>query len=183
MRVNSNAKGAAFEREQAKLISLWLSNGEDKDMLWRTGLSGGRASQGQVKGAHIGDLGIIKGTIEVVQFVQLFCVECKRYQSLDLLKGWLNLKSDLRSFWSQVSREATANNLRPLLIVKPDRCDTLIMFDTLVANLVPSFKDLESFRLTGKGMDITGYRQEEVFSSVGWSEVNEALSGLSRRAK
>jgi len=77
------SKGNQFERDQARLISLWLSNGEDPDLLWRSSSSGGRASSGKTT-AHFGDLGIQKTdslyTEQAKRFLDIFSVEIKRYK-------------------------------------------------------------------------------------------------------
>lgn len=44
------AKGASFEREVAKWLSLWWSNGNHDDLVWRTAGSGGRATNRQRAG-------------------------------------------------------------------------------------------------------------------------------------
>lgn len=54
------AKGASFEREVAKRLSLWWSGGERDDLVWRTAMSGGRATvrhrQGKKTAGQAGDL-------------------------------------------------------------------------------------------------------------------------------
>ena len=53
------AKGGQFERDMAKVISLWFSRGKDDDLLGRSSQSGGRATVRRRKGKgtkHCGDL-------------------------------------------------------------------------------------------------------------------------------
>jgi len=54
------AKGAEYEREVCKLLSLWLSGGKDDDWLWRSSQSGGRATQraksGKKTSGHCSDI-------------------------------------------------------------------------------------------------------------------------------
>ncbi len=57
--MSKSLKGGSFEREVCKLLSLWLSEGEDDDLLWRSSNSGGRATIRGRKGkqtTHVGDI-------------------------------------------------------------------------------------------------------------------------------
>ena len=44
------AKGSAFEREVCKKLSLWITDGKMDDCLWRSAISGGRATIAHRKG-------------------------------------------------------------------------------------------------------------------------------------
>lgn len=53
-------KGSSFEREVSKQLSLWFSHGESDSWIWRTAMSGGRATvrakKGQTTSGGAGDL-------------------------------------------------------------------------------------------------------------------------------
>lgn len=53
-------KGSGFEREVSKKLSLWYSRGESDSWIWRTAMSGGRATvrakKGQATSGGAGDL-------------------------------------------------------------------------------------------------------------------------------
>lgn len=55
-----SSKGAAWEREFSKKLSIWWSDGEADDLFWRTSQSGGRATTRRKKGkgtrGHVGDI-------------------------------------------------------------------------------------------------------------------------------
>src|SRR3954464_11883516 len=47
---NRAGKGASFERDLCKRLSLWWTDGERDDVFWRTSQSGGRATSRTKKG-------------------------------------------------------------------------------------------------------------------------------------
>lgn len=116
--MSSHAKGSEFERKQAKILSLWASDGKDKDLLWRTGMSGGRHTIGALKDHGYGDLQVLKPTPEAVKFMSTFCVELKHYKTFELFSEWYNPKSNLNKWWAKLSQEAADNSVHPLLVVK-----------------------------------------------------------------
>lgn len=84
-------KGQSFERLVCKQLSLWISNGESDDHLWRTAASGGRATNRHTKGKSTknaaGD--ICATTPEGAAFLKIFAVELKcgysKFSLFDLL--------------------------------------------------------------------------------------------------
>lgn len=170
------AKGSAFERQQAKIISLWVSNDKDCDLFWRSSNSGGRASQGQVTGTQYGDLTIQKPTKEAQQFYSTFSVELKRYKKFDVLKGWLNPKSDLRDWWGQCKEEADKNKVYPMLIVKPDRGETFIILDMLVTRNInnPASGFIEIYN-TNPLFNIKMFKQEDFIKSNIWKSLYKEI--------
>lgn len=133
----SKAKGNRFERFIAKELSLWLSNGENKNLLWRTHGSGAR----KVEGAY-GDIGIL--TSEGHIFTDIFSVECKHYKSIDLLseldigeKG--KQSTDLRKWWYQCCNDAFENNKLPLLIFKRNNYSPYVLLEKDVLNFIENF--------------------------------------------
>lgn len=73
------AKGGQFERETARELSLWASNGRSDDLLWRSSQSGGRATvrhrKGKTTQGHYGDLAPTCKAGEKI--LRVFTPECK----------------------------------------------------------------------------------------------------------
>jgi len=132
-------KGGAFERQTAKTLSLWLSNGSDKDLLWRTASSGGRASTGKAT-TGFGDLGIDKDHPDARRFLKLFCVECKNYKTVSITKAFFNEKNDLWKWWDQAVTQAKGAGCCPMLIAKGDRQPTLLILPTELTYLITKIK-------------------------------------------
>lgn len=165
------AKGSEFERTQAKLLSLWASAGKDKDLLWRTGMSGGRHTIGALKGHGYGDLQVLKPTKEAVRFMSTFCVELKHYATFDIQAEWKNGKSNLRKWWAKVAQEAKDNNVQPLLIVKPNRKEVIMFFDLLTfLDCAPTHAEIDHIILAFEDNQIIGVLQKDLFSLVEFAE-------------
>ncbi len=77
------AKGSQFERDIARQLSLWWTDGKDDAVFWRTSQSGGRATQRGKKGQHtFGHYGDISAVNPIGQpLVQFFTIELKRGRS------------------------------------------------------------------------------------------------------
>jgi hypothetical protein len=87
---NSKAKGSGFERECARTLSLWWSDGIRDDLVWRTSGSGAthttRAKKGKQTEGQAGDL--CATNAEMIPFFNFFLVECKSgYRSSEPLKS------------------------------------------------------------------------------------------------
>jgi hypothetical protein len=127
-------KGSGFEREVAKGLSLWISGGFDKDLLWRSNNSGARATMGQVTGAHQGDIAVNKpdgvNIKEAIEFVNKFYIECKFYKKLDFAAPVLNDSGNdnLSVWWKRIIGECKKYNKEPLLIVKRNGMSEPIYF-------------------------------------------------------
>lgn len=115
-------KGAEFEREICKALSLWLSNGAAEDVLWRSAMSGGRATVARLKGKRLatqaGDISCINPIGH--RFAAEFMIECKFYKDLQW-HGLLANKGKLLEFWKVAKEEATRYSKQPLLIAKQNK--------------------------------------------------------------
>lgn len=73
-------KGADWERETAKLLSLWWTEGDADDVIYRTSASGARATQRRKSGKgttnSAGDLGFTDDVAKPL--FQFMTMECKR---------------------------------------------------------------------------------------------------------
>ena len=127
--VRGHAKGAEFERQVCKSLSLWISGEERDDLFWRTAMSGGRATigrkAGKMRSAQSGDISAIHplGAPLVAQFI----VECKFYASLDLESFVFRSCGKLWGFWERLKKDSASESKSPMLIAKQNRTDTLVL--------------------------------------------------------
>lgn len=166
---NPANKGAEFERAQAKLLSLWASEGQSKDLLWRTGMSGGRHTIGVLEGHGYGDLQVLKPTPEALRFMSTFCVELKHYKTFDLTAEWLNGKSNLKIWWAKLKREASENKVQPLLVVKPNLKPVMMFFDQKILNRTLSafsLSLLDRVELVFGADHVIGFVQEQFLEQI-----------------
>jgi hypothetical protein len=124
------AKGSAFEREVCKKLSLWLSAGRRDDLLWRSAMSGGRATvrfkQGSTARAQAGDISAIHplGAILTSRYV----IEVKSYRTLNIAASVYRYEEQgipkgrtLAAFWWRCLHDAKKYDCNPLLIAKENR--------------------------------------------------------------
>lgn len=118
------SKGGAFERLICKKLSLWLSEGKREDLLWRSAMSGGRATVAHSKNKlddQVGDISAV--TEEGYQFTKLFAVECKSYNNIHL-ESLLTRKASNPSvllFWNEIDLAARKVGKMPFLIFKQNK--------------------------------------------------------------
>lgn len=124
-------KGSAFERLVCHRLSLWLSRGERDDLLWRSAMSGGRATlqlaTGKVNLAQSGDVTAISH--QAYAFCESHFIECKFYQDLQIDRGLLCGTGYLLAFWNVVRKEARRYQKRPVLIAKQNHYPILVLVD------------------------------------------------------
>ncbi len=120
---NSKQKGAEFEREICKKLSMWVSSGKRDDVFWRSSMSGGRATigmrEGKTRDAQSGDLSAIHKLGN--SFADSTYVEMKFYKDLQLHLLITQHSGNLHSFWETTLREAKAYKKNPWLVVKQNR--------------------------------------------------------------
>lgn len=124
-------KGASFERDVCRHLSLWVSSGTQEDVFWRSAMSGGRATVGQRRGKlHAAQAGDISAVHEIgMFFIGLFMVECKAYKNLDFI-GLLKDTGKLYQFWAKAKAEATRYGKFPLLIAKQNQQPVMACLDS-----------------------------------------------------
>lgn len=126
-------KGAAFERQVCKELSLWLTNKQKEDVLWRSAMSGGRATQGLKTGKQLANVsGDICATgTEGIRFTSKFFVECKSYKDLKLQSLFLSPGASLfLKIWDKLEFEAGIYKKHPLLIAKQNNAPGLAVTDS-----------------------------------------------------
>lgn len=135
--VNGKQKGASFERDICKKLSLWLSNDQRQDLLWRSAMSGGRSTvalkAGAKLGAQAGDISSIDRLSHA--FVETFMTECKAYRTLNF-EGLIKGKGHLIDFWKIATREATKYGKHPLLIGKQNNHPIIVCMTYRGSNIL-----------------------------------------------
>ena len=124
----SKTKGAAFERDMCRVLSLWMTDGKRQDVFWRSAMSGGRARVRFDKGEQI-DVG--GGDITAVDpaghpLTSLYVIECKSVRDANVLALFTGGKTGVVQFWQQVCRDAEDFYRQPLLLLKQYRQPILI---------------------------------------------------------
>jgi len=116
-------KGADFERDMCRLLSGYLSNGKRDDLLWRTAMSGGRATigfrKGIVRSTQVGDIGAIHPMGEVL--TDHFVIECKNRKGGNFLLWLLKGEGNVAKWWEKVCDEAATVKRYPLMICNVNR--------------------------------------------------------------
>lgn len=124
---NPKQKGSSFERKVCTALSWWVSKGADRDLFWRSSISGGRATVALRKGRSIKAAGdICAVSPEGHKLTDIFFIECKHYKSLDL-DAFIYGRGKLAKFWTHCVEQALAHQRSPMLIAKQNNYDTLIL--------------------------------------------------------
>ena len=116
----SKNKGSAFERFLGRELSLWWTNGEDRNIFMRSASSGAWNTMHRNEGvsAHAGDIEAAdrKGKL----FTDKVMVEAKWYKSEQslLFEVLLSKRSQILEWWTKCELEATDMRKIPLLVVK-----------------------------------------------------------------
>lgn len=143
-------KGAQFEREICKRLSLWVSNGKDEDLFWRSAMSGGRASVAMKVNKKLrrqaGD--ITATSIEGCTLTDRFYIECKHVKSLGLEAFLFNQNGPLQGYWDEASEQAEKHDKDPMIIAKQNRMDPLVIIskDSLRRLIWPAGSELAFIR-------------------------------------
>jgi len=124
-------KGAAFERHVCHRLSYWLSGGRRTDLLWRSAMSGGRATvqlaQGKVNLSQSGDLSAISEG--AYAFCEKNFIECKHYKDLQLGRSILLGRGGLAAFWRITRREAAKYGKAPVMVAKQNLYPAIVVVD------------------------------------------------------
>lgn len=151
-------KGSGFERDIAKKLSLWVSDGERTDIFWRSAGSGSKAT---VTGEET-QSGDICAVHELGRpFVKKFFTEIKFYRNLNLpglIFGQLKRSgttSGVTDFWIKTREQAEKFNKLPLLIMKQNNlpillgvsAETLYQFKAAWGNIVVGLARFPQYNL------------------------------------
>ena len=123
------AKGSAFERLVCKQLSLWVSQGLEEDLFWRSAMSGGRATVGRRKGKdlrkHAGDISATSRAGHAL--TDTFFIECKFVKDLRLGQFVQELPSVIGNFWQVACDQAKDHNKAAMLIAKQNGGRIIVM--------------------------------------------------------
>lgn len=127
-----HAKGASFERKACRELSLWLSEGKNDDLFWRSAMSGGRATvqfkKGRENRSQVGDLSPISSKGETLTDLCIF--ECKFYRDLQMIGLYLGLKTGINKHWKELQEDASLRHKWPVLIARQNRTPTFMCLST-----------------------------------------------------
>ena len=125
--VNGKQKGASFERSVCRELSLWMSQGKNEDLYWRSAMSGGRATVAAAKGkflsAQSGDISAVH--ILGMPLTNAFLVECKFYRDLNFT-GLLTRRGKLAEFWLEARKQAIKYKKLPMLVAKQNNQPVIV---------------------------------------------------------
>lgn len=153
----SKEKGNKYEREIAGKLSLWISEGKNKNLLWRNSSSGARATVSKEKlDNQIGD--ISSDSKEGHDFVKLFLVECKHYKDIkleNLIWRTDNSNKNILGWWKRYSVDALDNNKILMLICKQNNKEELLfvkkefieLFEVSLHHIIVELRDLGMYIL------------------------------------
>jgi len=125
----SKAKGSSFERQVCEKLSLWVSGGKDRDLFWRSAMSGGRSTFAAKKGGKLNrQAGDICGVApEGHSLTDYFYIECKHLRTLRLDLFLIEDKGPLARFWKTAWKQAKQYDREPMMIVKGNHCPILVI--------------------------------------------------------
>jgi len=127
----SKQKGAQFERDVCRILSLWVSKGKKKNLFWRSAMSGGRATlhlkRGETNKEQCGDIVAIHP--DGVILTDTFYIECKfraDFNFRNILK--IGEGHVLATYWKNVRAEAKKYRKMPMCIFKENRFPAIVLF-------------------------------------------------------
>lgn len=131
-----NQKGAQFERDICRRLSMWWSGGEADDLFWRSAGSGGLATRrkknGQTQKSQHGD--IVATDARGADLTDRYTIECKRGYGrcsfLDIIDSKTTATQTITQFIAQAKRECSeGGRQRWLLIIQRDRRKPVIVWE------------------------------------------------------
>lgn len=147
-------KGSKLEREVCKKLSLWVSDGKNGDLFWRSAMSGGRSTVAHKKGEVVRQAGdICAVTPEGHELTDHWYIECKFYRRVGLEAWIINNNGKMRKWWITCRMQAKRHERQPMLIVKQNGWPTLVItkVDAIQQLVVPEATIL------GRGTDVTSF--------------------------
>lgn len=127
-RGGSKQKGASFEREVCKTLSLWVSDGTAEDLFWRSAMSGGRSTVAAKKGkrlaAQAGDISAVSARGAAI--TDVFLIECKAYKDMKIANSLFKGTGNLIDFWMKLNKECRKYKRLPMLVFKQNNFPILV---------------------------------------------------------
>lgn len=127
-RGGGKSKGSQFERDICKQLSLWITAGKREDCLWRSAMSGGRATVSKRKGIDVRQTGdICAVSPEGHALTDYFFIECKHYKNLAIDSFFITQGGILHKFWDECRKKARNHDLNPMLIAKQNNKPAIVL--------------------------------------------------------
>lgn len=127
-------KGNRFERIISQKLSLWISSGDDKNLLWRSTSSGARATISNDLDNQCGD--IASDSRIGYDLTDRFLIECKHYKSIQIEQLlWRTNKSGdhVYTWWLRYNKEAKKYNKDLMLICRQNsKRDVMLVNDNFI---------------------------------------------------
>jgi hypothetical protein len=128
-------KGAAFERDTGKRLSLWITEGARSDLFSRNVLSGGKFTLATQKGLEKGMPGDLMAAHPLAfEFLSHFLIECKHHADLKLEHFLFDFqaKGHIASIIAKARMEAASMNLYYMVIAAQNRRPALVFMQSIV---------------------------------------------------
>ncbi len=143
------AKGSGFEREVCTKLSLWISRGLRDDLLWRSAMSGGRASV-KFKGGgrnttQVGDISAIDP--QGSRLTDRYVIECKFVKSLDLGAPLLAGRGNMVKFWEVLKDQSKNVRKHPILIARQNMMPPIVCLGVGALHLMRTSSEIESIAI------------------------------------
>lgn len=183
------AKGQGWERELSRLLSLWVSNGGNKDIFWRARASGAfatnRAKVGKTLVRNtVGDIALMDPESEDGRwFVSHFAIEAKFEKPKNMWPGGEGWKVYCR-YWDKLSDQSFKAGVFPILIVKANLHEPLILFDGEWVNSYAPFIHLDTeshFYLKLPEHQLNAYFLGEFLRRVKFSDFKRQLAPVVKK--
>lgn len=132
-------KGSEFERSVGRTLSMWISDGQRKNLFSRNVLSGGGYTVTQAKGRETpnipGDL--MAASPLAFNFLSIFSIECKHHADIDLDVFLRDRRgtSFLMKTILHTSKQAAEHGLTWLVIAKENRHEPIVLMDYQVVGI------------------------------------------------
>lgn len=129
-RIDSKAKGSAFERLVCSRLSLWVSGGQRSNIFSRNVLSGGAFTVASGKGHEVNLPGDIAASHPLAfDFLSLFMVEAKHRKDLALATFLWDMsgKNFMARVYDQAFAQAAKVGLMPMIIAKQNHSPTIVL--------------------------------------------------------
>jgi hypothetical protein len=110
MKTNNKTRANRWERESARILSLWLSKGKRKDLFWRTNSSGAKGTVTKEKN-HSGDIVAVDDRGK--WFQERFLVEAKWKKDFSF-----ESETDIKKWIKRYSKTAGGIKKEPFVMLK-----------------------------------------------------------------
>lgn len=118
-------KGSGWERKCCVALSKWLTQGKRSDCLWRTAMSGGRATvRGAANVRQAGDICAVAEEGHIL--TDVFLIECKFYRNMGVDQFVLFNSGHIRKWLNRTAADALEHKKTPMLIAKQNNTPPLV---------------------------------------------------------